>query len=469
MRIALAVIALSGVLFAADDSRVRELIAQLGADDAAKRDAAATELERLGSEDESGKVEDLLTEASFSKDVEVSSRSSAILDKLRYWEETILVTGRQVGRNAFPNVGAFDLAGGDFLWIRPVLRLFDDWWIGPRRRGALAYLVTKYSIEGVDLRTGATRWGSDGFDGGARLGDTHWLGFQGKCVALISLADGKTVWNEEVPLRFEQITMPIVEGDEGIYFRNQDVMYAIDAKTGKPRWARQGVQFGAPSIVPGALYAWALVDGKRSARRLDPATGADAWVHELPSADELWIPGAVLPCGKDNGIVLFSYCNSDVEPCTLALDPATGAVLWSRGRRVETAWTEPGGAHVWLGSHDALTVTDPKTGDWGAEFVLENGHMELLVEGDRLVVTDFDEKGGDLEMQAFDVPRRELVWKSVVKGIRRPDRGDFSETVRVERLPRGIVLTIDATAGTIVDDIDPATGKVMVDRRTTWK
>lgn len=429
---AAAILCLALPLLAADDAELRALVARLGADEAEAREAASAELRRLGEADETGAVEKALSEATSSTDPEVATRSRTILDGIRYWDRIVVLGGMQTC--------AVDVSSGAVVWTRPG---WHSAWAGTRRRGAVAAVADRDGgIEGVDLRTGRTRWRAKSPAWGEVIENAWWLGYGDTTVARVDLADGKAVWSVDLPKPIHRVRPASVLGDgHGVYVETEDGVVALDAATGAERWRTKSTLLG---LARGGLY---LRDGE-TAVRVDAADGTSLWRRPDGAS-----PVTALFDGGD-GLALLS----NDAGTTFALEPATGKERWTlKARPIGVYVGEP---YIWVATEDELLVVALEDGRVAAHFPREHDAVSFARDGDSLLVADYEVISCEVSLRAFDVPTRTLRWTADVEGTN-VDHSKYWQHAWVERLGDVLAFCGEAAGGNWVEVVDPATGQII--------
>lgn len=119
--------------------------------------------------------------------------------------------------------------------------------------GPLKLVIQANAIDGMvayDRATGSERWRLDlknGVEGGAAIsGDRLYFGSSDGSFYCVSIRDGRVLWN--APLRAETLAPPSVEGGV-VYVQNgADVVFALDAESGKQLWRYNRQVTGSLSI-----------------------------------------------------------------------------------------------------------------------------------------------------------------------------------------------------------------------------
>lgn len=438
----------AGTLLAADEARVRELIAALAADDPAARDAASAELRTLGDQDQDGVVERLLEESSRSKDPEVAMRSREALAWIQAWERLLIVGGD--GGDWSEGSGVLDVTTGEFAWRRPHRSIIR---MGPRGRDACAYVNSaEKGLECVSLRTGEARWTTKALERGAILDGKYWLGHQEDGLVRISLEDGKVEWQRAL------VDGAYMGGPSGpphdahaLYVWDDDGLLAVDASTGKDLWRTKAELLGLGS--DGVYVTVPGIDANDAIVKLDPSSGRMLWLRDMPG-DGQSIQGFD-DGGAAAGLVLVGS-----EICHLfAIEAASGKVRWEIEVPSVRQWIEPDGAHAWIATFHSLLVMDLAAGKVIAAPGVADETSKLLVDGDTLYEAHCDQMKGTAQLQAFDIARRELRWTADVDGL--PTPGISLASVRLERLPCGLVLVTESGPQRAIELVDPSTGKVI--------
>ncbi len=448
MRLVVAVLLLvASLLPAQDEARAKALLADLGADDPAKREAAFAALEKLGADDASGATERLIDAEGHSQDPEVVSRCHLLLDSIRWWDRYILVGGEKLG--------AVDLATGQFAWKR---NGFGAAWAGARGRDGVAYLAPEQGgLECVELRTGKSKWRPEGAATGFVSSATRWVGHETSAVLSLSVLTGETAWRLALPDEVDSIRPPaLVADDDAVFIATTKGLRALDARTGQERWQRDGQGFQRLRVTNGALYACAKYGGTPAyVRRIDRATGKDAWRVEVPTDLE---PAPVI-AWNDAKVALATSVPWGNQGWTYALDADTGKVLWSTNRTTVGAWADAGGARAWLASPPELRLVDVTTGEGTAIDKFERDAAVFLLDERRMLVADYDAISCGVGLRAYDASTGERLWTSNAQGLEVP-HSEYYQRIRIERVGTRLCLVGETAGGTFIDVVDAETGKV---------
>lgn len=200
----------------------------------------------------------------------------------------------------------------------------------------------------------------------------------------------------------------------GQYYRYAEVIYCLDADTGKTLWTNDGdsvytrfLQSGTPAIEDGRIF---VLGAGLKARCIDAKTGESLWQTQLPGEfrDEYLQSSFAVADGV--AVVLARQL--------FALDASTGEILWSAGdeqsRNLHTSPT------FWKGSKGTIAICNVPGGEtigvdlesgqllWRIES--EAGHSTPIVAGDRLLTYGGSRKGG-LRCYRLSHDEPELLWK----------------------------------------------------------
>jgi hypothetical protein len=150
------------------------------------------------------------------------------------------------------------------------------------------------------------------------------------------------------------LSRPLVAG--GMVFLVFDRVIALDARTGAVRWTRPSYAAGL-AFDGGRLF----VHGDDGVTAVDPASGATLWHRDVVPA--AWQAADAPPVAADGRV--FVVDPRAESPRVVALDQATGAVLWDRPFSNSVAIGPPSHAnskvYISLGE-TGLLILDPATG-----------------------------------------------------------------------------------------------------------
>lgn len=352
-------------------------------------------------------------------------------------------------------LGAIDLSTGTWAWKR---NGWGEAWAGTIGKDAVAYLApSEGGLECVDLATGTRRWAVEGTPTGSVMGLSTWIAREGRTISSISLSTGKAAWSVTLEEDLDDIRPPSIAADEdAVFVHVRGGLIALSAKEGAPRWRREGEGFERLRVAGGGLYACAKYGGTPAyVRRIDRATGKDFWRCEIPTELE---PAPVLDWNAP-GLALVSSQRWGDEGWTYALDAATGEVRWSVARTTTAAWADRGGARAWMVAPPELRVVDTATGEGRAIDEVQRDGAAFLLDGNRMLVADWDPISCGVGLRAYDDSTCALAWKADVVGIEVP-HSEYYHRVRLARLRERVLLLGESAGGTYIDLIDPETGRV---------
>lgn len=354
-----------------------------------------------------------------------------------------------------PKMGAVDLSTGQWVWKR---NGWGEAWVGALGPNAVAWLApAQGGLECVELETGASKWRLEGAPLGFVAGPTRWIAREGRSVSAVSLQTGETIWKTTLDSDIDDIRPPAIAADQdAVFVHVRDGLVALEAKDGSVRWKREGQGFERLALVHGGLYACAKYAGTPAyVRRIDRTTGKEYWRCEVPTDLE---PAPVFAWGAPT-LALVSNDRWGEVGWTYALDATTGKVCWSADRRTEGVWADAGGARAWIAAPPELRVVDTSTGEGSAIDSFERDGAAFLLDGNRMLVADWETGSCGVGLRAYDPATCEKLWTAVVQGIDVP-HSEYWHRVRLERIGTRVVLIGESAGGSYVNVIDPATGTV---------
>lgn len=349
------------VLQAQEERGIEGLVAELGADDPARREAAQERIERLGIDDDTGDVERRLRQAAEGEDPEIAARCLGLLESIRCWERFVLVPGE--------SGGAIDVLRGRWAWRA------HGWkaaWIDPPERGARAFAVdSEGTLHCLDLRNGKVLWDSDT--------PAHtWTRLPGRCVGrrrgeivAVSSVTGRPAWKTSFtgdPAIEWQYS--IRGGRDYVYLVLPGGVAVFRGKDGAFLW--QDATESEPLAADDQCTLF-LGTGDRDHRRSVVArsleSGEESWRVELPGL------GPTMISALGSVVLVSEACG---EPTT-ALDSSTGAVRWSIDLSAGGCRLDPEGARVWMfdGGRYTIGSVDLHTG----ETLSGEGRLHAWVKG----------------------------------------------------------------------------------------
>ncbi len=335
------------VLHAQEERGIERMIAELGAGELARREAAQERIERLGIDDDTGDVERRLRQAADGDDPEIAGRCRGLLESIRYWERFVLVPGE--------SGGAIDVLRGTWAWRA------QDWrvaWIDPPERGARAFAVDSGgALHCLDLRNGKALWESD-------TAAHTWTSLPERCVGrregelvAVSSSTGRPAWktsfqgDPSIERRYS-----IRGGRDFVYLVWSGGVAVFRAMDGALLWqdATKSEPFPADDQCTLFLGTGDQDHPRRVvARRLD--SGRETWRVDLPGRGptEVYALGSVVLVSQACGVP------------TVALDSSTGATKWSIDLSAGGCCLDPDGARAWMFDMGRYTIgaADLRTGE----------------------------------------------------------------------------------------------------------
>lgn len=238
----------------------------------------------------------------------------------------------------------------------------------------------------------------------------------------------KPLWKVSVPGR--GVSSPVVVGDS-VYVHSSSeggekrVLMALDAATGKTRWAaelpgksakrhqKNSLASGTPAVADGRVFvvAW---DGEGLSLHAYTTAGKELWAQPLGPFASQHGPGH---SPAVHGNTVFVNVDQDGSAVLRTFDAATGKPGWSANRPANRAsystpfvLEQPGKpAAVVVGTTTEITAYDPATGKvaWAFPVAWPAGEMPLRVVGNPVwaggrVVCAFGDGGGARYMVAVD-------------------------------------------------------------------
>lgn len=225
----------------------------------------------------------------------------------------------------------------------------------PARTGGYAGAISKKAPK--------LRWTvKTGFEGGGEYGgspvldETLGLVFAGDYafnakVSATKIADGKTAWKRDLAKNQTWLTGDVTVADGVLYVPCNKQVFALDAKTGKPKWVANvtGVQ-GTPVVV-GDVVIQGAGDGVIA---LSVATGRKQWLFPVKRDDvKVGVRGGI---ALADGVLYFT-----AEEKLFAVDVATRKKLWTI-KAYARATPSVDAKHVYVWSMDGILAVDRATG-----------------------------------------------------------------------------------------------------------
>lgn len=194
-------------------------------------------------------------------------------------------------------------------------------------------VIQSNAVDGVvayERTTGRQIWRIDvenGAEGGATVaGDKLFFGSSNGQFYCVNVADGKIAW--EIPVRAETLAAPTIESGV-VYFQNgADVVFAVDANTGKQLWFFNRQTTGQLSVrsttrptVGGDFVYVGFSDGFVVA--LKKKDGTLSWERKIGKGNRFHdVDSTPVLDGKSLFVASF-------DGTLMSLDKDTGAVNWS--------------------------------------------------------------------------------------------------------------------------------------------
>jgi len=268
-------------------------------------------------------------------------------------------------------------------------------------------VIVGNSIDGVaayDRNTAHNKWRlhiKDGVEGGGFISDEMlYFGAGDGQLYCVQVEDGKVVWT--YPLKAEGLARPTVRAGTLYVLGGNNVVHALNSKTGKLLWVYNrrevsniSIRGGSQPLVAGDLVILGLSDGALVA--LNKTSGAVVWetnlnhnkrfrdVDATPILDGETLyassyDGSLNALSVRDGKILWSVENGGYEEVilsgntlfysstdgkTMALDKGSGKVLWSKDNPngVATGPTLYKGVVIVGEMSGALRFLDARTGD----------------------------------------------------------------------------------------------------------
>ena len=197
------------------------------------------------------------------------------------------------------------------------------------------------------------------------------------------------------------------------FYRFDEVLYCLDARTGKPAWTNKRSshytrfpQSGSPAVIGDSVL---VLGAGRLARCLNARDGSDRWQTKLPGDfRDQHMQSSFAVVGK----VAVVLCGN-----LYGLDLENGAVLWQAGdsesRQFHSSpvtWNSPQGPRVIVNvdGHNTICV-DPQSGETAWQIRSDTNHSTPVVTGNRLLTYGSSRKKG-LRCYQLAPEQAELSW-----------------------------------------------------------
>ncbi|MGW2545083.1 outer membrane protein assembly factor BamB family protein [Kitasatospora sp. NPDC001574] len=302
-------------------------------------------------------------------------------------EQRIDPVPRPLGRrrlllSAAGGAAALAVGGGAGWWARRDADTGHRLWsrthtggriaLPPSPRSSLYLAGLDGTVEALDLRTGAARWSTAiGFRKPAdpsygwpvAAGDGLVCVATDSQVQALDAASGTLRWTAEAPESPEGPGSASVRGtavDGGVFATYDDRLHAYDTATGAHRWSTTTAGGFAPVVAGDTVY---LAGNEERITAVDASSGERRWEQRAVGG----------PGGRPvvhQGVVHLTTADQQA-PSVLALDAATGRVLWQRARFGHWLLSPSSVADgtVCLSRSDQVTALDAVTGEtrWTAQ------------------------------------------------------------------------------------------------------
>ncbi len=139
----------------------------------------------------------------------------------------------------------------------------------------------------------------------------------------INTATGVVLWKFKAAVPGYGITSPtIVNGIVYVAAYNPGILYALNAQTGAPLWTYSygAAEGGAPAVAGGLVY----FSSGQTMLAFNATTGTVAWQWQVADYQQIQTSAAVA-----DGAVYFAITEDDLNKGVIALDAASGKLLWN--------------------------------------------------------------------------------------------------------------------------------------------
>lgn len=328
-----------------------------------------------------------------------------------------------------PTMGR-DHQGNEFVmenaWSRTTLK---NEFYGFRRMNRMqpivldTMVIESNAIDGIvayERASGHQLWRIDlenGVEGGAAVsGDKLYFGSSDGQFYCVNLVNGKTVWT--FPVRAETLAAPTVDNGVVYFVSGADVVFALDASSGKQLWVynRQvttqlSIRASTRPVVKGDLVYAGFSDGFLVA--LNRKSGTLTWEHKIGKGNRFHDVDAT-PVLDGDSMYVASFDGSLVS-----LKAASGDVNWTIEQGAYVPVTLGAGVHAdqlyYSTADGAILLVDKRSGKILKTFKLQKG-----------------------------IPTQVALWKSLML---------YGES-------EGALVAADADTGTVVGRFDPGHGIV---------
>ena len=216
-------------------------------------------------------------------------------------------------------------------------------------------------------------------------------------------ASGKLIWQRNTGV-FNGI--PAVSGTT-VYIPSRAGMSALSTQDGSQRWSSTVANTRwRPVIVNNTLYT-GLGD---TVSAVDTATGKARWIYHAAGEDGVVYVAPIV----DDGVVYTGIGSYSDPPQVLALDAATGKLLWQTSMTVDSmAQLVVADGVLYTSGHDSLLGLNPRNGTviWSSSG--SGVHDAAFLASGDVLYTAVD--SGDL--YAFDTQTHKLIWHERLRAL----------------------------------------------------
>ncbi|WP_207626535.1 outer membrane protein assembly factor BamB [Parendozoicomonas haliclonae] len=253
-------------------------------------------------------------------------------------------------------------------------------------------------VTALDRTSGKEIWAVEldrRISGGAGIGeDLALVATRDGHVIALNAADGSKLW--ETPVSSESLSAPQVANGVVVVQTIDSKITGLDAKTGKPLWIQETLQpvltlrgTSTPLVSRGVVFA-GFANGEARAFRAD--NGSLLWdakvaVPRGSSELERMVDVEATPLISDDLLYMVSYQGNVV-----AIDPASGRVLWAREASSYESMSEGFGNLYLTDAESFVSGVDQRTGSvvWTQKDLKNRGLSGPETSGSQVVAGDFE-------------------------------------------------------------------------------